>query len=101
MTGDVLKPSDERIKTNIIPIASSSQLETVERLKLYEYELKHSIGPDGQPVRERGGKERRKERRGGKRGGVERRVEERDGVDWTRILLIIILLQFWLRSCKR
>jgi hypothetical protein len=56
VTGDILKPSDERIKTNITPLSPSSQLENVEKLRLYEYELKHSVGPDGQPVRERGGK---------------------------------------------
>eukprot|EP00026_Physarum_polycephalum_P003049 Phypoly_transcript_03058.p1 GENE.Phypoly_transcript_03058~~Phypoly_transcript_03058.p1 ORF type:complete len:746 (+),score=135.76 Phypoly_transcript_03058:269-2506(+) len=54
VTGDVLKPSDERIKTNITPLSTSTQLQNVEKLKLYEYELKHSVGPDGQPVRERG-----------------------------------------------
>jgi hypothetical protein len=53
VTGDVLKPSDERIKTNIVPITTTSQLETIEQVRLYDYDLKAN-GPHGAAMHERG-----------------------------------------------
>lgn len=41
LTGSILKPSDQRIKTNITPVSTSSQLEKIMQLKIYDYELKH------------------------------------------------------------
>ncbi len=43
---------------NIQPIPSSSQLETIEQLQLYDYDLKNSRNPDGSIAHERGGKEK-------------------------------------------
>lgn len=37
MTGNVYKPSDRRIKTNIIGVDTESQLDHVRNLKIYDY----------------------------------------------------------------
>ena len=41
LTGDIIKPSDQRVKTNIQPVNTASQLANIEALQIYDYELVH------------------------------------------------------------
>lgn len=54
VTGNYLKPSDERVKTNIRALDGRTQLENIERLQLYEYDLKHERDKDGASLHETG-----------------------------------------------
>jgi len=54
VTGNYLKPSDERVKTNIKQLDPNAQLENIEKLQLYEYDLKHERDKDGASVHETG-----------------------------------------------
>lgn len=40
VTGNILKPSDQRIKENIVSVNTAKQLENIKNLKIYDYELK-------------------------------------------------------------
>ncbi len=48
MTGNLLKPSDVRIKTDIVGVDPIDQLKNIRNLKIYDYLIKSR--------RERGGK---------------------------------------------
>ncbi len=50
VSGNILKPSDQRVKKNITPVETAVQLKHVENLTIYDYDLKTIPGK-----RERGG----------------------------------------------
>lgn len=52
VTGDILKPSDRRLKRNFISVDTSAQLAAIEKLKIYDYEVLHDANGTR---RERGG----------------------------------------------
>jgi len=54
LTGSILKPSDQRIKTNIQEVSTAGQLEKIKQLKIYDYELKHGKEPGATGDKERG-----------------------------------------------
>lgn len=54
VTGNYLKPSDERVKKNIRALDGKTQLENIEKLQLYEYDLRHERGKDGASLHETG-----------------------------------------------
>lgn len=52
VTGNLLKPSDKRLKENIQPASTKTSLQNITRLKLYDYDLKNPAKPG--EARERG-----------------------------------------------
>jgi hypothetical protein len=54
LTGDIIKPSDQRVKTNIQPVSTASQLANIEALQIYDYELIHGKGVGRKNDYERG-----------------------------------------------
>ena len=55
ITGTVLKPSDQRIKENIQPVDPSKQLENIQNLRIYDYDLKQWRDNVPPKQKERGG----------------------------------------------
>ena len=54
VTGTLLKPSDRRIKSDIVPVDTRKSLQTVRDLQVYDYK-REDLGT-GELVSERGGK---------------------------------------------
>ena len=52
VTGDILKPSDRRLKRNFMLVDSSSQMTSIENIKIYDYEV---MAENSGVRRERGG----------------------------------------------
>ena len=58
VTGQILKPSDQRIKENLQEIPTEKQLENIKNLKVYDYDLKRwkdGSGTEKPQAKERGG----------------------------------------------
>jgi hypothetical protein len=53
VTGNLVKPSDRRLKSNIEPVSTTSQLKKLEQLKIYDYDVKQMQGSLGETQRER------------------------------------------------
>lgn len=53
LTGNILKPSDKRIKKNIQPVDSKTQLEHIKKIEIVDYEFADNWNLRGE--KERGG----------------------------------------------
>jgi len=53
VTGNIVKPSDVRLKSDFDEVRTESQLKNIEKLKIYDYNIKNPLGPGEK--RERGG----------------------------------------------